>query len=288
MEQQALSRISRRRGRLLAAYGVVIAAYIAAVVWIMFDLRVAVWIANITTLFYIFAVRRWDKKYNRAFARENLVLCCGQFLDQVEVLDRGGVTREMLEEQALFPTKKDGNGVACGLAVTGRKNGRSVTACEITTYYPRAQKKAAVLDGLWLDVALPADTGQRLVLVQRSVIPQEDRAGFYGEQGLKPVPILEDELKDQFVLYGPEQGVPRAAAFLKQCLPLIQCAEKEDRGLLLGLKGDRLCAFITRRHLTFSTPLLGKLTSDILCWNRLPELKMLLDIGEYCLRHTSP
>lgn len=42
--------------------------------------------------------------------------------------------------------------------------------------------------------------------------------------------------------------------------------------MILAVKGSRLAAYSFPRSLSFTTPLLGQLTQEILEWDRLPEL----------------
>ena len=67
-EQTTLQALTRRRIALIAAYAVTVAAYAAAILLILVDLRYAVAVVNVATLFYLLVVRRMDKRYELAFA----------------------------------------------------------------------------------------------------------------------------------------------------------------------------------------------------------------------------
>lgn len=286
-----MSGLTARRRVLLAAYVLTVAAYAAAVACIILvSLTAAVWIVNVTTVFYIAVVRTLDRRYNRAFARANLTMSCGRLLDDVQTADQGALTREDMRARGLFPIPEQGKGLVCGMSVTGRQGAARVQVCELTVYCDMTgeKKKLSLLNGLWMELGLPADSGLRLTLVQHGVLETEIIAAFYAKQGLERLPILENDLREGFTLYGDEASARMAARFVRRCAPLVRQAEKGGGRLLLSLRGDMLCAFLTGRSLTFSTPIRGKLTPEIVGWDRLPELKLLLDLGGDSLPRTPP
>lgn len=286
-----ISGLTARRRVLLAAYVLTVAAYGAAVACMaLVSLTAAVWIVNVTTVFYILVVRTLDRRYNRAFARANLTMSCGRLLKEVRTADKGTLTREDMRARGLFPVPEQGKGLVCGLSVAGRDGAAQVQVCELTVYCDMTgeKKKLGLLNGLWMELCLPADTGLRLTLVQHNMLETETIAPFYAKQGLDRLPILEDGLREGFTLYGDGASAKAAARFVRRCVPLVRQSEKGGGRLLLSLRGDMLCAFLTGRGLTFSTPIRGKLTPEIVGWDRLPELKLLLDLGRDGLPRKSP
>ena len=69
-----LTRLTLHRRVVLGGCALTVAAYLAAAAFLLSDLTIAVWIVNITTLFYILVVRTLDKRYDRAFARTSLTM----------------------------------------------------------------------------------------------------------------------------------------------------------------------------------------------------------------------
>lgn len=57
--------------------------------------------------------------------------------------------------------------------------------------------------------------------------------------------------------------------------------------MILAVKGNRLAAYSFPRSLSFTTPLLGQLTQEILEWDRLPELGWLAELSAMLGRHTA-
>lgn len=285
-EQAVISGLTAQRRLLLAASLLTVAAYGAAVAcMILVSLSAAVWIVNITTVFYLLVVRTLDRRYNRAFARANLTMSCGRLLQDIQTVDKGALTREDLRARGLFPVPEQGKGLVCGMSVSGRVGTAQAQVCELTVYcdMSREQKKLSLLNGLWMELRLPADTGLQLALVQRKMFEPETIIPFYAKQGLAGLPLLESSLQEDFALYGNEASARAAARFVRRCLPLLRQAQKGGGRQLLALRGDLLCVFLTGRSLTFSTPIRGKLTPEIVGWDRLPELKLLLELGRELL-----
>ncbi len=204
-----LNRLAVRRRVVLGAYAVTVAAYAAAVAMILVELGIAVWIVNLTTVFYILVVRALDKGYDRAFARANLTMSCGQRLNQLQIADKGGLTREDVRAGGLFPLRREGKELVCGMDVQGRAGDVRVRICELTAYCEISgeKKKLALLNGLWMEARLPGSTGLHLTLVQHGALDPDTAAAFYAGQGLTRLPLGEGALRDGFTLYGDEAGV---------------------------------------------------------------------------------
>ena len=143
-EQTTLQALTRRRIALIAAYAVTVAAYAAAILLILVDLRYAVAIllilvdlryavavVNVATLFYLLVVRRLDKRYELAFANASMRYGCGHCLQDVAVKTkaRDALSHAQVEQMSLLPTREAG-GVASSMEMTGRLDGRSVKVCE--------------------------------------------------------------------------------------------------------------------------------------------------------------
>ena len=285
MEKKLLQQLSVQRKVLIAFYAVTIAAYVVAIVSVLVDLTVSLWIVNFTTLFYLFGVRRLDRLYNRAFAKANLNLGSARNMMDVQVQNKGLITRQELEQQALFPTKSEGEGILCGLGMTACQGEQKIRVCEITLYYPlpksAAKRKVSLLDGVWLEIALPKDTGLHLVLVGKQVIDDSLYPSFYEKQNLKKIPLPEKIMRQEYDLFGRESDTEQARQFARQCMPLTDCARKNGNGLLVQIHSDRVCAFLNRKSLTFSTSIREAVTAEVIQWDRLPELALLSAIGEY-------
>lgn len=279
--EEELRELSARRHLLLAAYLLTAAAYAAAVACVFINFTAAVWIVNIATVFYVAAVRTMDRRYNRAFARANLAMSCGRPLEERQILNKGTLTRDELRALQLFPMPAEGKGLVCGMQLSGRHQGMQVQACELTAYYEVAggKRKLNLLSGLWMQLQLPADTGLQLVLLQQGLLEQGTAAPWYAAQGMESLPVLESSLRDRFALYGSTGSAGTAAQFIRRCLALTRQAEKSGGRLLLAVRGDRLCLFLSGRSLSFSTPIRGRLTPEIVGWDRLPELGLFLDLG---------
>ena len=277
-----MNRLAVRRRVVLGAYAVTVAAYAAAVAMILVELGIAVWIVNLTTVFYILVVRALDKGYDRAFARANLTMSCGQRLNQLQIADKGGLTREDVRAGGLFPLRREGKELVWGMDVQGRGGDVRVRICELTAYCEifGEKEKLALLNGLWMEARLPGSTGLHLTLVQHGALDPDTAAAFYAGQGLTRLPLGEGALRDGFTLYGDEAGAKAAARFARRCVPLAQQAGRAGHKLVLSLHGDAVHVFLSGRSLTFRTPIRGRLTPEIVGWDRLPELSLLLTLAK--------
>lgn len=284
MERTVLRSLSMRRMVLLAAYAVTVAAYLTAIVWVLFDLTISLWIVNFTTIFYFFVVRTLDCRYNRAFAKANLAWGCGNQMSEPQILDKGTVTRAELAQQGLLPTKEDGSGVVCGLTITGQSAGMCFRASELTSYYnlpAGAPHKVGLLNGVWLEAELPQDSGLCLALVAKNVIDPTRCPAFYLQQGLHQLPILEESLQSEYLLFSDNDGARASGRFQRQCRQLAAQANKSGSQLLISIHGRHICAFLSRRSLVRSIPIQESVTEEILQWNPLPELSLLLELGKH-------
>ena len=284
MKEAVLHKLAIQRGILLAAYAVTVAAYVAAIVWVLFDLTVSLWIVNFTTIFYFCVVRTLDLRYNRAFARISLEWGCGSQVSELQVLDKGNVTRAELAQYGLLPTKEDGSGVVCGLSMVGQSDGMGFRVSELTSYYnlpAGAAHKIGLLNGVWLEAELPQDSGLHLALVAAGVIDPVRCPAFYLQQGLHQLPILEEPLQTGYLLFSDDCGDRASGRFQRQCRQLAAQANKSGSQLLISIHGRRICAFLSRRSLIRSIPILESVTEEILEWNPLPELLLLLELGKY-------
>lgn len=104
---------------------------------------------------------------------------------------------------------------------------------------------------------------------QKGVTPE-----FYEGLGLREIPIRKKEMERKFHLYGSTDSDEKAAEeFLRSCKRLIKTA---GDGVAIRRSEDQLCVYLIGRRLTFDTPVRGKITEDIVSWNRLPEISELL------------
>lgn len=291
MEQTALNKLAARRRVVLVLYAATVAAYAAAVALILVDLGAAVWVVNITTAVYLLVVRTLDKRYDRAFARSSLTMSCQRRLSPFQVEDKGALTREDVQAGGLFPIRAEGKGLVCGMGAEGQAGESGVRLCELTAYCEMAgeKRRLALLSGLWMEARLAGDAGMRLTLVQHGALDPDTAAAFYAGQGLSRLPLGEGDLRDGFTLYGDEAGAKAAARFARQCVPLARQAAKAGCKLMLSLRGRSIHVFLTGRSLVFRTPIRGRLTPEIVGWDRLPELSLLLDLAkETAPRKSSP
>ena len=134
-----LTRLTLHRRVVLGGCALTVAAYLAAAAFLLSDLTIAVWIVNITTLFYILVVRTLDKRYDRAFARTSLTMSCAPRLSGFRVADRGALTREDIRSAGLFPIRRDGRELVCGVSIEGRAEDIQIRACELTAYCEMAR-----------------------------------------------------------------------------------------------------------------------------------------------------
>ena len=119
-EQTTLQSLTRRRIALIAAYAVTVAAYAAAILLILVDLRYAVAVVNVATLFYLLVVRRMDKRYELAFANASMRYGCGHCLQDVAVKTkaRDALSHAQVEQMSLLPTREAGGVATSGLEMT--------------------------------------------------------------------------------------------------------------------------------------------------------------------------
>lgn len=186
-EQTTLQALTRRRIALIAAYAVTVAAYAAAILLILVDLRYAVAVVNVATLFYLLVVRRMDKRYELAFANASMRYGCGHCLQDVAVKTkaRDALSHAQVEQMSLLPTREAG-GVATSMEMTGRLDGRSVKVCEAAFCYDLpagSRQKIGLKNGVWMELELPG-TAAHTVLVPETALDEAVCAGYYEGKGL--------------------------------------------------------------------------------------------------------
>ena len=283
-EQTTLQALTRRRIVLIAAYAVTVAAYAAAILLILVDLRYAVAVVNVATLFYLLVVRRMDKRYELAFANASMRYGCGHCLQDVAVKTkaRDALSHAQVEQMSLLPTREAG-GVASSMEMTGRLDGRSVKVCEAAFCYDLpagSRQKIGLKNGVWMELELPG-TAAHTVLVPETALDDAVCAEYYEGKGLHSFAkaprgwavFTENDLD--------------AARLLRKSESLRQKLETSQSSMILAVKGSRLAAYSFPRSLSFTTPLLGQLTQEILEWDRLPELGWLAELSAMLGRHTA-
>lgn len=278
LQEVLVKSLSNQKRFLQTGYLMVAAAYIICIVSMLVSINAAVILVNVTTLFYIFVMRTADRMYNRNFARANLRLVCERQLNQVEVFRKGTLNSGHLIECGLFPVRQSG-GLACSIAASGKTKQGQADICEITVCYdfpnPVKKHKVGILNGVWMELDLPKQERSRFVLVQKGIMDESICMEFYESQGLHKLQVHSSE-KEKFFLFGDSPDDEAAREFLADCRALIQRSGEDGHGLLLQVNGDRVCCFLCDRKLTFSTPIRGRITEDIVSFNRLPELSVLL------------
>ena len=284
MKEDMLRDLAARRRVLIAAYALTVAAYVTAIVWVVFNMTVSLWIVNFTTLFYVFVVRRLDKKHNETFAKDNLLLTSGSKLEDIQIQRKSKVNQDTVRSLKLFPLRSTGVAVVGGMGMIGRRKQMQVQACEVTICYePKesgGKKKLEMRGGLWLDVKLAKDSGQHLVLVQKDALDGDASPDFYREQGLEELKLQWRGLQDGFNFYGsPDSTSKTVDLFARSCIDLVERSKKMKGKLLVQVRRDHLCAFVTGRSLVFSTPILKPVTEEILKYDRLPELAAMLEMA---------
>lgn len=283
-EQTTLQALTRRRIALIAAYAVTVAAYAAAIFLILVDLRYAVAVVNVATLFYLLVVRRMDKHYELAFANASMRYGCGRCLQGVAVKTRARDTlsHAQVEQVGLLPTREAG-GVAPSIEMTGRLDGRSVKVCEAAFCYDLpagSRQKVGLKNGVWMELELPG-TAAHTILVPEAVLDEAVCAGYYEGKGLHPFA----KAPQGWAVF--TENDLDAARLLRKSENLRQKLETSQSSMILAVKGSRLAAYSFPRSLSFTTPLLGQLTQEILEWDRLPELGWLAELSASLGHHTA-
>ena len=126
-----------------------------------------------------------------------------------------------------------------------------------------------------------AITAAHTVLVPETALDEAVCAGYYEGKGLHSFAkaprgwavFTENDLD--------------AARLLRKSESLRQKLETSQSSMILAVKGSRLAAYSFPRSLSFTTPLLGQLTQEILEWDRLPELGWLAELSAMLGRHTA-
>ena len=283
-EQTTLQALTRRRIALIAAYAVTVAAYAAAILLILVDLHYAVAVVNVATLFYLLVVRRMDKRYELAFANASMRYGCGHCLQDVAVKTkaRDALSHAQVEQMSLLPTREAG-GVATSMEMTGRLDGQSVKVCEATFCYDLptgSRQKIGLKNGVWMELELPGTTAHT-VLVPETALDEAVCAGYYKGKGLHSFA----KAPRGWAVFTENDF--DAARLLRKSESLRQKLETSQSSMILAVKGSRLAAYSFPRSLSFTTPLLGQLTQDILEWDRLPELGWLAELSAVLGHHTA-
>ena len=276
-EDAALRALTRRRLGLLALYGLTVAAYGAAILLILVDLRAAVVVVNGATLFYILAVRRADRSYNLAFAQASLLWGCAREMQDVQVSlsDRRALRYPQVAASGLIPARVSG-GVASALSMRARAGGISALVCETAICYNlngTKRNKVALHNGVWVELGMQQTPASRVVLVPEAVMDGGICPDFYLGQGLHRL----DGAPEGWAVFADDDIA--AARLLRKGAAVLRKAEKNRAHLMLSVRENRLSAFLTPRSLSFSTPVLGQLTPELLEWDRLPELAWLLELA---------
>lgn len=275
-EQTTLQALTRRRIALIAAYAVTVAAYAAAILLILVDLRYAVAVVNVATVFYLLVVRRMDKGYNLAFANASMQYGCGRCLQDVAVKTkaRDALTHEQVARMGLLPTREAG-GVAASMEMTGKLEGRSVKVCEAMLCYDLpagSRQKVGLKNGVWMELEL-AGTAAHTVLVPKEAMDEAVCAAYYQAQGLHPFA----KAPEGWAVF--TENDLAAARLLRKSENLLHKLEKTQGSMILAVKENCLAAYTFPRSLSFTTPLMGQLTQEILEWDRLPELGWLAELA---------
>ena len=225
-----------------------------------------------------------DKRYELAFANASMRYGCGHCLQDVAVKTkaRDALSHAQVEQMSLLPTREAG-GVATSMEMTGRLDGRSVKVCEAAFCYDlpaSSRQKIGLKNGVWMELELPG-TAAHTVLVPETALDEAVCAGYYEGKGLHSFAtaprgwavFTENDLD--------------AARLLRKSESLRQKLETSQSSMILAVKGNRLAAYSFPRSLSFTTPLLGQLTQEILEWDRLPELGWLAELSAMLGRHTA-
>lgn len=275
-ERETLQRLTQQRLVLLAMYGASVIAFGAAILLLLVDLRYAVAVVDAATLFYLLVVRRADHKYNLAFAQASLRFGCAKSLQEVEVRskDRQALRYPQVAEEGLIPARPSG-GVVSSMSLRAKVNQESLLVCEAAICYnlDGTKHKIALHNGVWIRQDLGRTTPSRVVMIPTAVMDGGICPAFYLEQGLHS---LEAAPKGWAVFTDDDLA---AARLVRKSEAIRRKAEQSSAHLMLSVQKDHICGFLTPRSLSFRTPLLGKLTPEILEWDLLPELSWMMELA---------
>lgn len=275
-ERETLQRLTRQRLVLLAMYGAAVIAFGAAILLLLVDLRYAVAVVDAATLFYLLVVRRADHQYNLAFAQANLRFGSAKGLQEVEVRakDRQALRYPQVAEEGLIPARPSG-GVVSSLSMRAKANQESILVCEAAICYNlnRTKHKVALHNGVWIRLDLGQTTHSRVVMIPTAVMDGGICPAFYQEQGLHSL----DAAPKGWAVFTDDDLA--AARLVRKSEAIRRKAEQSAAHLMLSVRKDHICGFLTPRSLSFRTPLLGKLTPGILEWDLLPELSWMMDLA---------
>lgn len=168
-----------------------VAAYAAAILLILVDLRYAVAVVNVATLFYLLVVRRMDKRYELAFANASMRYGCGHCLQDVAVKTkaRDALSHAQAEQMSLLPTREAG-GVATSMEMTGRLDGRSVKVCEAAFCYDLpagSRQKIGLKNGVWMELELPGTAAPHRSGAETALDEALCAPGTMREKGFSPL-----------------------------------------------------------------------------------------------------
>lgn len=279
MGERLVRRLTNQKRVLLTGYIGVALLYGLCILMLLVDKRVSIVLVNVATVLYFFVMRTLDRRYNRHFAMATLQLVCEKQLDEVTVRSRGTITGEELSQCGLFPVRSRG-GAACGISLEGKKGEARIRIGELTICFdreqPDAKSKVGILDGVWMELTRPVHGKGSFTLVPETAFKKGVSPEFYERLGLKEFPIRKKDMDRNFNLYGSMDSDEKAAEeFLRSCKRLMKAAA--GNGVIIRKTGGQLCIFLIGRRLTFDTPVRGKITEDIVSWNRLPEITELLE-----------
>lgn len=283
LQEKQIKRLAGEQRMLKIGYGGVIFLYILSILMLLKDIRITIILVNITTIFYFVVMRGFDKKYNRDFAKISMEHICQKHLEEVRVTRKGTITSHYLSEAGLFPIRTEGGGVACGMAVSGKKEGLKAEICEMTVCYNRPgspnKRKVGIMTGVWIELEQKKKTGKRMVLIHKEAMDSELCPSFYEKQGLCGKPIRGSKFGNEFFLFAePGTADSDADAFIRKSRKLMEKSLKEDCRLMLQDTGHSICVFLNHKTLISDTPIRGTLTEKMVMWDRIPELNMALQL----------
>ncbi len=271
MEENMISKLSKQKNWLKSGYIGVVVLYLCGAVLLFYNRKAAIIEINVVTLFYFFGIRYMDKKYEKNFEKANLQLVLNPLMNKMMIMDRGDMKAAQLRKEGILPVREKG-GTACGIWIKGVRNGRNIEGGELTVCYDKKEeKKIGLLNGLYF--CKEEEGIKNILFISKQLLKNGVDSTFYERQGLREVPITDNKLSREYYLYmDDDRDVEKKKEFLKRFKKVIEKQTDLKQPLVIQVGYDKIQMFLAGRDLGFPVPLRGKLTDEIVGWNRIPEI----------------
>lgn len=271
MKENMISKLSKQKNWLKSGYIGVIVLYFCGMALMFYNRNAAIIEINVVTLFFFIGIRYMDKRYEKNFEKVNLQIILNSLMDKIVIMDRGDMRAAQLRKEGILPVREKG-GAACGIWVKGVRGGRNIEGGELTVCYDKKEeKKMGLLNGLYF--CKEEESIKNILFISKRLLKNGIDPMFYERQGLIEIPITDNKLNREYYLYMEgDRDIEKKKEFFRRFKKVIEKQLDLKQPLVIQVGYDKIQMFLAGRDLEFPVPLRGKITDEIVGWNRIPEI----------------